>query len=126
MSHATASLALIVNDLPQILRKRKIKDLTLADRKVIVGMLTIKELVQTSYRKQARIMQETIRQKRESGYCGGFIYCLNFTGKAYMCATCRKQKANPTYSKKVSEYGKIRQAERKKTSASMKANSSRT
>lgn len=114
MNATAAQLSLIVNDLPQILRKRKIKDLTRADKKVIVGMLAIKELVQKSYQKQARLMQETIRQKREAGYCGGFVYCLQFTGKKYMCDGCKKQKANPTYSRKISEYGRIRKAEREK------------
>ncbi len=114
MDATAAQLSLIVNDLPQILRKRKIKDLTRADKKVIVGMLAIKELVQESYRRQARLIQDAIRQKRKAGYCGGFIYCLQHTGKSYMCPTCKKQKANPSYSRKMSEYGKIRQAEREK------------
>jgi hypothetical protein len=114
MPATAAQLSLIVNDLPQILRKRKITDLTRADKKLILGMLAIKEMVQESYQKQARLIQETIRQKREAGYCGGFIYCLQYSGKKYMCDACRKQKANPTYSRKMSEYGKIRQAEKEK------------
>lgn len=114
MNASAASLSLIVNDLPQILRKRKIQDLTRADRKVIYGMLAIKEMVQESYQKQSRIIQDTIRQKRKAGYCGGFIYCLQYTGEHYMCDGCKKQKANPSYSRKLSEYGKIRRAEREK------------
>lgn len=120
MNATAASLSLIVNDLPQILRSRKIKDLTRADKKVIVGMLTIKEMVQESYQKQAKIIQNTIRQKRKAGYCGGFVYCLQFTGEHYMCKGCKKQKANPSYSRKLSEYGKIRKAEREKARQSKK------
>ncbi len=114
MAATASSLSLIVNDLPQILRKRKIQDLTRADRKVIYGMLAIKEMVQKSYQKQAKLIQDTIREKRAAGYCGGFVYCLQYTGKSYMCEGCRKQKANPSYSKKLSEYGKIRKAEKEK------------
>jgi hypothetical protein len=115
MPATAAQLSLIVNDLPQILRKRRIKDLTGADKKVILGMLAIKEMVQKSYQKQARLIQDCIRQKREAGYCGGFIYCLQYSGKKYMCDTCRKQKANPAYSRKMSEYGRIRKAEKEKS-----------
>lgn len=120
MNATATQLSLIVNDLPQILRKRKIKDLTSADKKVIVGMLAIKELVQKSYQKQARLMQDTIQSKRKAGYCGGFIYCLQYTGKHYMCEACKKQKANPSYSRKLSEYGKIRKAERAKAARQKK------
>jgi hypothetical protein len=109
-----ADLSLIVNDLPQILRKRKISDLTKADKKLILGMLSIKEMVQASYKHQAKLIQDTIRKKRDNGYCGGFIYCLNYSGDNYMCPTCKKQKANPSYSRRTSEYGQIRKAEREK------------
>lgn len=114
MNATAAQLSLIVNDLPDILRRRRIKDLTRSDKKLIVGMLAIKELVQQSYQKQARLMQQTIKEKRKAGYCGGFVYCLQYTDKKYMCDACRKQKANPSYSRKMSEYGRIRQAERAK------------
>ena len=114
MAQHNLATVLTLEEIPAVIRQKKLGDLTRSDRRVIAGMLFIKELVQKSYQQQARIMQATIRRKREEGYCGGFVYCLEYTGKAYMCAKCKKQKANPNYSRKMSEYGRIRQAERAK------------
>lgn len=106
-----------LEEIPDIIKTKKFKDYTPKDKKFIAGMLLIKELVQTGYQKQAKIIQETIRKKREYGYCGGFVYCLEFTGKEYMCSGCKRQKANPKYHRRPSQYGKLRQAEREKLRA---------
>jgi len=107
-----SNVALTLDDIPHAIRHKLLGTLNKRDRKVIYGMMAIKELVQESYQKQARIIQATIRKKRDEGYCGGFVYCLEYTGKDYMCAKCKKQKANPSYSRKMSEYGRIRKAEK--------------
>src|SRR5579885_2326140 len=111
MTLSNGGAALKLEEIPYAIRQKPLGSLTRADRKVIAGMLFIKEIVQESFQKQARIMQDTIRRKRKEGYCGGFVYCLEYTGKKYMCDNCRRKKANPTYSRKMSEYGRIRKAE---------------
>ena len=114
---AQVSQILNLKELPAILKSKKFKDYSLKDQKFIGGMLLIKEIVQVSYQKQARLMQETIREKRKHGYCGGFIYCLEYSGKEYMCPACKRQKDHPKYSRRQSPYGKIRQMERAKARA---------
>ena len=117
--------SLKIEEVPEIIKGKPFKNYTLKDKKFIAGMLLIKELVQISYQKQSKIMTQTIQKKREYGYCGGFIYCLEFTGKHYMCASCKKQKKNPKYAKKQSQYGKLRQAERNKRRVQKEADSLR-
>lgn len=111
---ANVAAVLKIEEIPSVLKTKQFKDWNAKDRKFIAGMLLIKELVQTSYQKQSKIMSQTIQKKREYGYCGGFIYCLEYTGEAYMCPSCKRQKSNPKYSRRQSQYGKIRQAERLK------------
>jgi hypothetical protein len=101
-----------LKDIPSILRKRKLRDFTGEDRKIISDILFVKELIQDCYKKQAKIVQETIERKREAGYCGGYIYCLNYTGEKFSCKDCKNQRANPQYHKKLSRYGEIRRVER--------------
>ncbi len=115
MSKATNVASILsLEELPPSIRRKPLDKLSRSDVKVITGMLQVKEWVQDSYRQQSRIMQAVIVRKRKAGYCGGFVYCLNYTGKEYMCADCKRQKANPRYSKKLSPYGQIRKAERAK------------
>lgn len=114
---AQVAQLLKLEEIPTVLKSKQFGKWTPKDRKFIAGMLLIKELVQTSYQKQSKIMSQTIQQKREYGYCGGFIYCLEYTGKHYMCSKCKSQKANPKYTRRQSQYGKIRQAERQKLKA---------
>lgn len=115
--------SLKIEEIPEIIKSKPFKEYTLKDKKFIAGMLLIKEIVQVSYQKQSKIMTQTIQRKREYGYCGGFIYCLEFTGKNYLCSNCKKQKAKPKYHRKQSQYGKLRQAEREKLRAQKAATS---
>lgn len=112
----TTSVASILSlgELPASVRRKPFGKLSRADLKLITGMLQVKEWVQQSYKEQSRIMQATIVRKRKAGYCGGFVYCLNYTGKHHMCADCKRQKTKPRYSKRLSPYGQIRKAERAK------------
>lgn len=114
MSKQNAAVVLRIEEVPAAIRKKPVVKLTKADRKVIAGVLFIKEIVQEGYRKLSKTTVEILRQKRAEGYCAGWVYCLNYSGKHYMCNACKQKKANPMYRRHMSKYGQIRQIEREK------------
>ena len=101
------------SDLSTKLRGKQIGKLTKADRDEINNLLLVKDIIRDGFKKQAKIAQSIIDQKRALGYCGGFQYCTNYTGDNFMCAECRWQKDHPRFHRKQSEYGKLREIEKK-------------
>lgn len=82
---------------------------------VAVGILLVKDRIQQFYQRCAAEERTLNDFKRKHSYCTGRPFCMNqVADDKTSCRECLKANANPTYTKKQSEYGRMRAQEKAK------------
>lgn len=89
-------------------------------RNIAVGILLVKGRIQSYYATAARLEADLSAFKAKHGYCAGRPYCMNqVSEEGGLCVDCKKERGNPKYKKRVSEYGKMRRKEKAAAAAKL-------
>jgi len=104
------------------IKKGHFGSLTVGQVAARYGVLLIKDRIQRYFELEARERAELRAFKRKHGYCGGEVNCMVQTGReVHVCEECKKKARFPKRRNGVSEYGRIRRAERERERAEKEA-----